>query len=394
MLRVLTALGLGAAVWLPLLNVATNRLVSGQAVSLWAVLQDSVGSAGVLGVSMPLVIILVFGVMWGGVLLARPSRGVSVIVVALACGSALSLLTLAGAYASQVAQTQSALARTSLGSAFWLLTLVSWLTVMDTLQRLQAGLLARLAVLIGIVLALAWLLASGVCDQLSLMKEYANHADSFAASILRHLQIVGLTLLPTLCLGLPLGWGVNRSSKWQQRLLPLLNVVQTIPSIALFGLLMVPLAWLAGAWPRLATWGVSGIGLAPAVVALTLYSLLPVVRGTQAGLAQVPVGVLDAARGMGMSTLQIFWRAQLPLAAPVILASVRTATIQAVGLAAVAALIGAGGLGVIMFDGLFSSAQDLVLLGVLPIMGLALLVDMVFRVLTELVRPNLETAPT
>jgi osmoprotectant transport system permease protein len=127
--------------------------------------------------------------------------------------------------------------------------------------------------------------------------------------------------------------------------------------------------------------------MAPAVLALTLYSLLPVVRGTQAGLAQVPAAVLDAARGMGMSAGQIFWSAQLPLAAPVILVGVRTATIQAVGLAAVAALIGAGGLGAIMFDGLFGSAQDLVLLGVLPIVGLALLLDLIFAMLARWVQP-------
>jgi osmoprotectant transport system permease protein len=130
------------------------------------------------------------------------------------------------------------------------------------------------------------------------------------------------------------------------------------------------------------------------VVALTLYSLLPVVRSTQAGLAQVSAAVREAGLGMGMSPWRIFWRAELPLAAPVILAGVRTATIQTVGLAAVAALIGAGGLGAIMFDGLFGSGQDLVLLGVLPIMGLAVLLDVGFKVLARLVLPGLEGTAT
>jgi osmoprotectant transport system permease protein len=199
----------------------------------------------------------------------------------------------------------------------------------------------------------------------------------------RHLQIVALALLPSLCLGLPLGWLLNRHKFLQRWLLPPLNIIQTIPSVALFGLLMVPLAWLAATWPGLAELGISGIGVAPAVIALTLYSLLPVVRGTQAGLAQVPSAVLDAAQGMGMNTWQIFWWAQAPLALPVVLAGVRTATIQTVGLAAVAALIGAGGLGAIMFDGLFGNAQDVVLLGVLPILGLALLVNLGFAMLSE-----------
>jgi osmoprotectant transport system permease protein len=164
-------------------------------------------------------------------------------------------------------------------------------------------------------------------------------------------------------------------------LFPLLNIIQTIPSIALFGLLMAPLAWLAAAYPALGRAGISGVGMAPGVIALILYSLLPVVRGTLAGLAQVPAAVREAARGMGMSPLQIFYRVEVPLALPVLLAGIRTATIQSIGLAAVTALIGAGGLGAIMFEGLFSSANDLVLLGVLPIVALAVLADTAFKLL-------------
>lgn len=388
---VLLVLGLAAAVGLPLVNVAPNRLVSGQGVSLGAVLQQLGDLPSQVGAFMPAavygvatVFLLVMGLGVGGF---RSSRWIHGAVVALAGALMLGMVLLTGAYAERVAQAQSPLARTSLGSAFWVLTLVLWLMVMDALHRLQAGLVMRMSVWGGLVLLLGCLLASGGCDQLSLLKEYANLSDTFAASVWRHLQIVLLTLLPTLCLGLPLAWAANRYAGLQQWLLPPLNIIQTIPSIALFGLLMVPLAWLAGWWPALAVWGVRGIGLAPAVCALTLYNLLPVVRGTLAGLAQVPAAVLEAARGMGLSELQIVWRVQLPLAAPVILAGVRTATIQTVGLAAVAALIGAGGLGSIMFDGLFGSAQDLVLLGGLPIMGLALLLEAVFQVLSGLMHP-------
>ncbi len=386
---VLAALGLGAVLWLPLVTVAPNRLVSGQGVSLWQVMQTLAAPMEVLGgsslVQLFTAVLLLMAFL--AALLFKPPRWAGSAALLFAGVLLPGLLVLCGLYAGLVAEIQSSLARTSLGSAFWVLTLVLWLAVMDALHRMQAGLSLRATVWMGIGLCVLWLLASNRCDQLSLMKEYANHADTFAGSILRHLQIVAATLLPTLCIGLPLGWVINHSARWQQWLLPPLNIIQTVPSIALFGLLMVPLAWLAGAWPWLATWGVSGIGLAPAVVALTLYSLLPVVRGTQAGLAQVPSAVLDAARGMGMSAGQIFWSAQLPLAAPVILAGVRTATIQTVGLAAVAALIGAGGLGAIMFDGLFGSAQDLVLLGVLPIVGLALLLDLGFEVLAQWARP-------
>jgi osmoprotectant transport system permease protein len=165
---------------------------------------------------------------------------------------------------------------------------------------------------------------------------------------------------------------------------PILNVVQTIPSIALFGLLIAPLSSLSDAIPLLPRLGISGVGVAPAIIALVLYSMLPVVRNTTEGLAGVPATVQEAARGMGLTRRQSFWRVEIPLALPVILAGLRITAVQAVGLAAVSALIGAGGLGAIMFDGLFANALDLVLLGALPVIFLAVLVDLIFRVATGL----------
>ena len=380
---VLVMLGLGAALGLPLLNVAPNRLVSGQGVSLSTVVQAFSGFSGIA-------MLIVAGALLLAAGFAGPTRWVMGGVLALTFGLIAGLLALAGAYANQLGHTQSTLARTSLGSAFWILTLTLWLALMEALHQLKVGMATRGLVWLSMLLLMAGLLVSDLCDQLSIMKEYANQSDTYLGSVLRHLQIILFTMVPAVGLGVPMGWAVNRSLRLRQWLLPPLNIIQTIPSIALFGLLMVPLAWLAGKWPLLASWGVSGIGLAPAVVALTLYSLLPVVRSTHAGLFQVSAAVREAGLGMGMSAWQIFWRAELPLAAPVILAGVHTATIQTVGLAAVAALIGAGGLGAIMFDGLFGSAQDLVLLGVLPIMGLAVVLDAGFKVLSGLVAPKLE----
>jgi len=258
----------------------------------------------------------------------------------------------------------------------------------DALQRLRVSNLVRTGLLLAALLLIYALFAGGYCDDLSIMKEYANRADTFGQAIARHVQIVLVALLPTLCIGLPLGWLARRHARVGASLFPVLNVIQTIPSIALFGLLMAPLALLAAAMPALARAGISGVGIAPGVIALMLYSLLPVVRGTLAGLEQLPSSVRDAALGMGMAPLQIFWRIDVPLAAPVVLAGIRTATIQMVGLTAVTALIGAGGLGAIMFEGLFSSAQDLVLLGVAPIVMLGVLVDTVFTAVIALVSPK------
>jgi len=223
-------------------------------------------------------------------------------------------------------------------------------------------------------------LLSGALDGLALAQEYAGHREVFAAAVLRHAGLVVAALAPALVAGVVLGLGASRRPGFAAILFPLLNIVQTVPSIALFGLLLAPLSALARLFPRLGELGIGGVGVVPAVIALTLYALLPIARGTAEGLGGVSPAALEAGRGLGMSERQLFWRVALPLALPVMLSGLRVAAIQTVGLAAVAALIGAGGLGAIMFQGLFADALDLVLLGVIPIMLLALAADALFRV--------------
>jgi osmoprotectant transport system permease protein len=140
--------------------------------------------------------------------------------------------------------------------------------------------------------------------------------------------------------------------------------------------------------PQLAALGVGGIGVAPAIVALVLYALLPVVRNTSAGIAGVDASVIEAGRGMGLTQRQIFRQVELPLALPILLAGLRIVTVQAIGLAVVAALIGAGGLGTFVFEGLGQYAVDLVLLGALPAIFLALAADFVLQTLTAVLRSH------
>jgi osmoprotectant transport system permease protein len=154
----------------------------------------------------------------------------------------------------------------------------------------------------------------------------------------------------------------------------------------MFGMQIVPQSLLAAAVPRLAEYGVGGIGVTPAIIALVLYALLPVVRNTSVGLMGVDSAAIEAGRGMGMSAPQLFKEIELPLALPVLLAGLRIVTVQAIGLAVVAALIGAGGLGTFVFEGLGQYAVDLVLLGALPAILLALAADFMLQVLTKLLR--------
>ncbi|STT84784.1 osmoprotectant ABC transporter permease protein YehY [Klebsiella pneumoniae] len=173
------------------------------------------------------------------------------------------------------------------------------------------------------------LLAEGVCQP----------SGVFDDALRQHLLLLFGTLLPGLLIGLPLGVWLWRRPRWQAPAFTALNVIQTIPSVALFGLLIAPLAGLARYFPTLGELGVSGTGVAPALIALTLYALLPLVRGVVTGLQQVPQDALESATAMGMSAGQRFRQVQLPLAMPVLLRSLRVVSVQTVGMAVVAALI-------------------------------------------------------
>src|SRR5690606_19252882 len=166
-----------------------------------------------------------------------------------------------------------------------------------------------------------------------------------------------------------------------------LNTIQTVPSMAMFGLLIAPLGWLAANVPGASALGIRGIGVAPAFVALFLYSLLPVVANTVAGLAGVPETERDAARGMGMTSAQRLARVELPLALPVMLAGIRIVLVQNIGLVTIAALIGGGGFGVFVFQGLGQMATDLVLLGALPTVLLAVSAAVVLDAVIEAASP-------
>jgi osmoprotectant transport system permease protein len=361
-----------AAAWaLPLVRVAPNRLLSGEGVGLTELL-TAPQCALALGLGVALLLLAAAG--------RRHRAPQSVLVAALACALPL-LWWLAARHANLVMLTESPRFRTALGAGFWSLLALAWLACLDAIARLRLAQRHHLLVVALATVPMVLALVSGMGDQLSILKEFTNRREVFGTAIVRHLQIVALACVPAVLLGWPLAWALVRRQALQRWSLPVLNIIQTIPSIALFGLLMAPLGWAAAHWPWLQAAGVRGVGLAPAVLALLLYALLPIVRSAMAGLQSVPVAVTTAARAMGMGPWHIVWQVELPLAWPVLMAGLRTAVVQTIGLAAVTALVGAGGLGSIMFDGLFSAANELVILGVVPIVLLAVLADAGFKAL-------------
>jgi osmoprotectant transport system permease protein len=192
---------------------------------------------------------------------------------------------------------------------------------------------------------------------------------------LEHLWLVGVSTLLAVLVGIPVGIMIARWPKWNKPVLAVANIIQTIPSLALFGFLL-PVPWLGERVERLA------------ILALTLYALLPVIRNTYTGIRGVDPAVVEAGRGMGMTDRQLLLRVELPLALSVILSGVRVAVVISVGLATIAAAIGAGGLGEFIFRGLAMVNNQLILAGAVPAAILALSADLSLGWLERRLRPQ------
>lgn len=191
---------------------------------------------------------------------------------------------------------------------------------------------------------------------------YGRNAGEAFGLLGQHLVLVGISTAVAAAIGIPLGVALTRRPRWRRPVLGIANVFQTIPSLALFGFL-IPLPFLGG------------IGARTAIVALVVYALLPVIRNTYTGIAGVDPAVREAGLGMGMRDRELLRLVELPLAAPVILAGVRIATVVGIGTATIAAAIGAGGLGVYIFRGVATVNDTLILAGALPAALLALIAD-------------------
>lgn len=191
---------------------------------------------------------------------------------------------------------------------------------------------------------------------------------------LEHLWMVAIAMAIAVAIGVPVGIWLTRRQVMEKPVLGVANVIQTIPSLALFGFLL-PAPWIGARAERIA------------VLALVLYALLPVIRNTYVGIMGVDRAVVEAGRGMGMTGRQLLFQVELPLALSVIIAGVRVATVISVGLATIAAAIGAGGLGEFIFRGLAMVNNVVILAGAVPAAILALLADFGLGLLEKRLRP-------
>ena len=190
---------------------------------------------------------------------------------------------------------------------------------------------------------------------------------------MEHLQLVGMSMLLAIACGVPLGVLVSRRPALRKLIIGSANIAETIPSLALFGFLL-PAPWIGARADRLA------------ITALALYALLPIIRNTYAGITGVDPAVREAARGMGMTDRQLLFQVELPLASGVILAGIRVATVLTVGIATIAAAIGAGGLGEFIFRGLAMVDNRVILAGAIPAALMALSADVLLGLVERRLR--------
>jgi osmoprotectant transport system permease protein len=196
----------------------------------------------------------------------------------------------------------------------------------------------------------------------SVYQFFVTHHAEILATTLEHLTLVMVAMVIAIAIALPLGILITQRKRLRGVALGVASVFQTIPSLALFGFL-IPIPFIGG------------IGKRTAIVALVLYALLPILRNTYVGLTGIDPAVLEAAEAMGMTPRQVMWRVRLPLARTVILAGIRTATVITIGVATIAAAIGAGGLGTFIFRGVAMVSDAVILAGAVPAAFLALLAD-------------------
>lgn len=360
---------------LPAVELRANRLVPGVAYSF--------GAAG------PWVYLLWFLVAVGFMSAVAPSANARSIS-STASGYGLVAVTAwaLGSVTSTLLVGQPSAARVSLGAGVWvLLAGTAILGFSGGVERRRkavrwAGPLVLAAA--AVVAAFVW----GGLDRISLAREFEVRASSFWTLLGGHLAMSGAGLGFGLLLGVPLGLWATRNRHVRGVVLGVTGVIQTVPSLALLGLLIAPLAALSQAVPALRALGVRGIGAAPGLIALTLYALLPIVRNTYVGLAEVDPGVIDAGRGMGMSSWQLLWRVELPLALPLIIEGVRTAAVLLIGITTLTVFAGARNLGILIFEGLGQFAPDLILLGALPIIALAVVADVALSALGRALTPE------
>lgn len=346
---------LSALYALPLLHVAANRIVVGSPVYASGVLEIGIHLAAVLSVVAT------------GLLAWTQTRVAALAALTLAIAAFGLLVLVLASGASDLVAGRPPATRAGLATGAWLALLLLAAGIGLALRRTRVpGLGPAIFVLMFGSLVLAG--RAGAFEGLSLAVEYRARRETVIEATLQHLVLSGgavaLALLCAIALSL---W-----RRGQGIVEILVGGVQVIPAIALFGGLVALTSGLLRAVPSLREFGLSPLGPGPALVGIGAYLLLPLWRGIATALRSTEPAIIDAATAMGLTPAQVLARVRLPLGAPILIGALRVAVVQSLGLATLGALVGAGGLGQIVFDGMAQFAPDLILLGAIPIVALSL----------------------
>ena len=207
---------------------------------------------------------------------------------------------------------------------------------------------------------------------MGLIDTFISRKDDIWVAFQGHIFLASVAMIIAIAIAVPLGIILTRNKKIAEGVIGVTAIIQTIPSLALLGF-MLPLF---------------GIGKVPAIIALTLYALLPILRNTYTGIIGVDPALVDAGKGMGMTSRQILFMVELPLTLPILMAGIRTATVLTIGVAALATFIGAGGLGDVIIRGLNVMDKNLILSGAIPAAILAIVFDFALKKLERKVTPK------
>jgi osmoprotectant transport system permease protein len=373
-----TSLGLASFFFLKFVTFRPHRLSSGTGYFFW----ETVSFTGTL---------MFFGLWLIMLILAfyKGQRRDLNILNGLTAGAIFLLsFCLAGNLVLDMTGHEGGISRISLGAGAWSMAISAYIVLFASLQCFENSKGWKFLISIPGPILLLVLLYGGYFNELSIIKEFLTRKERFIREFWQHVYLAGLAVGIATLLGVPLGILSFQKKIADKIVFFIANTAQTIPSLALFGLLMAPLTMLSESFPGLRQLGIKGIGWVPALIALTLYSLLPIVRNVVAGLRIIDPAIIEAGTGMGMSRTQLLLKVELPLALPIILSGIRTATLQSIGNTTVAALIGAGGLGIFVFQGLGQGAPDLILLGAIPVIILALIADQIMQGMIILLTPK------
>ncbi|MDK2946147.1 MAG: osmoprotectant transport system permease protein [Geotoga sp.] len=213
--------------------------------------------------------------------------------------------------------------------------------------------------------------------QLNIWDYITTNWSSISAELLNHLKIIGLSLPFSIGIGVPIGVFISRNQKLANIIIYIASVLMTIPSLALFGIMVVALAPFN-----------AGLGITPAVIALTIYSFLPIIRNTVVAARSLDPNTIESAKGMGMTDTQILLKIRLPLSIPIIMSGVRNAVVMGVGVATLGYFVAAGGLGYFIFAGLTRSRYEMVITGVLAVSILGILSNYGLMLFEDLITPK------